>query len=73
MFTEWGERNGLGVSGVSALSSPLVGQQAAFHEPTYNVDGVVRSSLYGNVLVIALHGGNVGTDGRFFLDSFGLD
>jgi hypothetical protein len=33
----------------------------------------VRSIVYGNVWVIAMHAGNVGANGSYFMNSFGPD
>ena len=57
----------------SPLPSPLVGHRATFHEPRFNLDGAVRSIVYGNVWVIAMHAGNVGANGSYFMNSFGPD
>lgn len=73
LLTDWGVRNGLRLSSLSALPSPLVGHQATFHEPRFNLDGAVRSIVYGSVWVIAMHAGDVGANGSYFMDSFGPD
>jgi hypothetical protein len=71
MLADWSVRNGLALSSLSALPSPLIGHQATFHEPRFNLDGAVRSIAYGNVWVIAMHAGDVGSNGSYFMDSFG--
>jgi hypothetical protein len=55
----------------SPLPSPRRGATATFHETEYSLDGEMRTMMFGNVMVVALYAGDVGSDGMFFLESFG--
>ena len=66
-------RSGWRLATAATLTPPLRGAETTFKEDSSGITGVIRSMAFGEIVVIALQGGDVGSDRAFFLATFGAD